>query len=78
MTEYVTAWVDDLPDLKRGEEVVRCMDCEYAHHYHPLDWRTGKPHKTLEEWYCSWHCNAEGASEVDPDGFCAWGKRRAK
>ena len=27
MTEYVTVWVDDLPDLKRGEEIVRCRDC---------------------------------------------------
>ena len=30
MAEYVTVWVDDLPDLKCGEEVVRCRDCKHA------------------------------------------------
>ena len=30
MSEYVTVWVDDLPDLKRGEEIVRCRDCKHA------------------------------------------------
>lgn len=59
-------------------EIVRCRDCEHAHHYHPLDYRTGKPHETLEEWYCDWHSNAEGASEIEPDGFCAWGERRSE
>lgn len=58
------------------EEIVRCRDCKHAHHYHPLDWRTGKPHDTLEEWYCDWHSNPEGASEIEPDGFCAWGERK--
>ena len=58
------------------EEIVRCRDCEHARHYHPLDWRTGKPHETVEEWYCEWHSNAEGASEIEPNGYCAWGERR--
>jgi hypothetical protein len=56
--------------------IVRCRDCEHARHYRPLDWRTGKPHETVEEWYCEWHSNAEGASEIDSDGFCAWGEHR--
>lgn len=73
MAEYVTVWVDDLPDLKRGEEIVRCRDCEYARHYHPFC--MGK-RSSIEEWYCQWHSNAEGASEIEPDGFCAWGKRK--
>ena len=58
------------------ERIVRCRDCEYARIMRPLDWRTGKPSAVIEEWYCQWHSNAEGASDIDPDGFCAWGKRR--
>lgn len=61
--------------IERREEIVRCRDCQNAGHYHPLDWRTGKPHETLEVWYCTWHSNPEGASEIEPDGFCAWGER---
>lgn len=57
------------------EEIVRCRDCEHARHYRHLDWRTGKPHETVEEWYCEWHSNAEGASEIEPNGYCAWGER---
>lgn len=64
-------------DTEFREEIVRCRDCEYARHYHPLDWRTGKPHETVEEWYCEWHSSPEGASEIEPDGFCAWGERRS-
>lgn len=57
-------------------KIVRCRDCVHASYYHPLDWRTGKPSETLEEWYCNWHANAEGASEIEPDGFCAWAERK--
>lgn len=55
------------------EEIVRCRDCEYARHYHPFYMGKRSP---IEEWYCQWHSNAEGASEIEPDGFCAWGERR--
>lgn len=55
-------------------EVVRCRDCKYARIMRPLDWRTGKPSTIIEEWYCEWHSNAEGASDIEPDGFCAWGE----
>lgn len=57
-------------------EIVRCRDCEYARIMRPLDWRTGKPSTVIEEWYCQWHSNPEGASDIEPDGFCAWGERR--
>lgn len=58
------------------EEIVRCRDCEHARIVRPLDWKTGKPSTVVEEWYCQWHSNAEGASDIEPDGFCAWGERR--
>ena len=54
-------------------EVVRCRDCEHARHYHPF--YMGK-RSSIEEWYCEWHSNAEGASEIEPDGFCAWASRK--
>lgn len=57
------------------ERIVRCRDCKYAHHYHPFNPYTRKPSE-IEDWYCGWHSNAEGASEIEPDGFCAWGERR--
>lgn len=68
--EALSAWYEI------NEEIVRCSDCKHARHYRPIDWRTGKPHETVEEWYCEWHSNAEGASEIEPKGYCAWGERR--
>ena len=65
MAEYVTVWVDDLPDLKRGEEIVRCRDCErFAVDQSDHDYRTG--------WWCKrWYTDM-----VKPDGFCAWACRK--
>ena len=65
MAEYVTVWVDDLPDLKRGEEIVRCRDCAcFSVDDSDHDYRTG--------WWCKrWYTDM-----VMPDGFCAWGVRR--
>lgn len=72
MSEYVTVWVDDLPDLKRGEEIVRCRDCKHA---------------TINIYgeckYCEllWLPDVDGYG-ADPqvrfpgDHFCAWGERR--
>lgn len=90
MAEYVMeydGWAEGIPvgeylkvrdamHARKREEVVRCRDCEYARIMRPLDWRTGKPSTVIEEWYCQWHSNAEGASDIDPDGFCAWGSKR--
>lgn len=59
MAEYVTVWVDDLPDLKRGERIVRCRDCKFCMSYWGAD-------------YCDFFSHVMN----DPDGFCAWGKRR--
>lgn len=87
MAEYVMeydGWAEGIPvgeylkvrdamHARKREEVVRCRDCEYARHYHPFC--MGK-RSSIEEWYCQWHSNAEGASDIEPDGFCAWGKRK--
>lgn len=74
MTEYI-GWLDEdhAPVVDMAQEIVRCRDCEHARHYHPFV--LGK-RSAIEDWYCEWHSNAEGASEVEPDGFCAWAKRR--
>ena len=72
MSEYVVEEPSDGSASWRVHElIVRCRDCEYAR-----IWRTGKPSAVIEEWYCQWHSNAEGASDIEPDGFCAWGERR--
>lgn len=76
MAEYVTEWGESVADFTVREEVVRCRDCEHARIMRPLDWRTGKPSAVIEEWYCQWHSNAEGASDIEPDGFCAWASRK--
>lgn len=90
MTEYVVDFGDEKSSAfvrlamaqaeangaRLCEEIVRCRDCKHARHYHPIDWRTGKPHETVEEWYCEWHSNAEGASEIEPNGYCAWASRK--
>lgn len=76
---YLIEIAGQMPDViyeRALQEVVRCRDCQHARHYHPLNLRTGKPCEKYEEWFCDWHSNAEGASEVEPDGFCAWGERK--
>ena len=67
---------DEWQWLPVREEIVRCRDCEHARIMRPLDWRAGKPSTVIEEWHCQWHSNAEGASDIEPDGFCAWGERK--
>lgn len=64
MSEYVTVWVDDLPDLKRGEEIVRCRDCRWA-----------KPDHSDHEHRGEYRCNM-WIADVVAYGFCfrAWRK----
>lgn len=62
MIEYVTVWVDDLPDLKRGEEIVRCSDCVWS-----------KPDQSDHE-HRELHCNM-WIADVSAEGFCSRGKR---
>lgn len=67
MTEYVCEIDETRADAmgsmpcERREEIVRCRDCKYA-------WREG----TI--------CHVFGCGDipamVEPDGFCAWGRKR--
>lgn len=60
--EFVTAYGDSA--FQRREEVVRCRDCE--HYYGVIN--------GCDEFGDKW--SGEYAN-VEPDGFCAWGERRA-
>lgn len=68
MSEYITD--------ERGEvhgEIVRCRDCK---HYESSRWYESAifpPLGTDIEHVCVFF--ADGV-KVEPDGFCAWGKRR--
>lgn len=70
MCEYVTLWVDDLPDLKRGEEIVRCRDCEHFTLEGSYRFEDGSTNVDFCEYVRGW------LLQVTPDGFCAWGERR--
>ena len=60
------------PTLVQREEIVRCRDCKYMH--------------TVRSWLgmdvdeCWLHADREsgalGKERTEPDGFCAWGKRK--
>ena len=75
MTEYATQWVDDLPDLKHGEEIVRCRDCK---HYQVVDEIFDGENDTTV-YGCQllgWKRASYGCEEpTDPEGYCAWGER---
>ena len=72
MSEYVVEEPSDSSASWRvHEHIVRCRDCKYV---------------TDESYGCKYFSHYEqGASyrwedvpaEVEPDGFCAWGERRA-
>lgn len=62
MSEYIY-WQDDSGLYKR-EEIVRCRDCRHA------DWLAVVGIGVL-------HCRYHGWTQTgDPDGFCAWAKRK--
>ena len=55
----------DVMDQRQHEEIVRCKDCEYSAY-------DGNECARIDEWDASlWF-------PVEPDGFCAWGKRSAE
>ena len=77
MSEYIVELTQKLyTDLRfrRGEEIVRCRDCEHKH--------------TVRHWLgmdvdeCWLHADREsgalGKERTEPDGFCAWGERRSE
>lgn len=65
MCEYVTVWMDDLPDLKRGEEIVRCRDCAYHEHW---EYNNSKPDRDI--------CLVYYCIDVSLDDFCSSGERK--
>ena len=52
---------------RQREEIVRCRDCKYINHH---EYNNGIKYQT-----CSYF-DSEFV-EVEPDGFCKWGERRA-
>lgn len=70
MTEYITEWVShNIEDPFVREEIVRCRDCK---HYAAHEWVIATDVSDVCHF---WHGEP---TKVAPDGFCAWGKRRAK
>ena len=61
MSEYITAWLDDIDMSHVREEIVRCRDCEYC--------------SESMAWPGAYECDFINRG-VEPDGFCAWGERR--
>ena len=68
MSEHVRIYVEGVDDYsgvaytQRREEIVRCRDCTYYDKY-PND-----------EIYVCYRFNNEQPI-VEPDGFCAWGRK---
>lgn len=74
MTEYIVRMPPDMPYEIRAEldawyvesePIVRCRDCA---NFRATD-------ETCHSW--QWH-NWDAAIEVESNGFCAWGERRAE
>lgn len=69
MSEYVTAWADDLPGMTHGEEIVRCRDCKHS------DTLESAPSVVIR--CCYKNRDKFGVPRVvGDDGFCAWACRR--
>lgn len=67
MSEYI--WEQQGCVQQRREEIVRCRDCVYyyeADNYHPQGNYTSRCCKHIDSYN----------DEVEPDGFCAWAKRK--
>ena len=64
--EFVTAYGDSA--FQRREEIVRCRDCK---HYSEHEWVFATDVSDVCHF---WHGKP---TKVEPDGFCAWGERRA-
>ena len=55
-----------------GERIVRCRDCVHMHHV-----KSWLGNYVDECWlHASTETGALGKERVEPNGFCAWGKRR--
>lgn len=72
--EGMASFVSGSTTIPVMERIVRCRDCEHAQVLHPLSPITGVP-AGIEDWRCGYFWNADDLPEVEPNGFCAWGKR---
>lgn len=61
MSEYITAWLNDIDIAHVREEIVRCKDC------------IGLV-ETWDGWECERFSGEYHRAE--PDGYCAWGIRK--
>lgn len=90
MAEYVTEWGESVADFTVREEVVRCRDCKHYTPEYGYDEDRGfglvehmwEPGGCFNPLRCStaWD-NLKGEMVpvgivTEPDGFCAWGKRK--
>lgn len=76
MTEYVCDITQDYPgipyehddfsgNIERLEEIVRCRDCAHS-------WKDG----TSCNYFSDFDDGLIIPAIVEPDGFCAWGRKR--
>lgn len=59
----MSEWICELDEGQHGkEEIIRCRDCIYS---------------VNDAMYCTEGCCDESEyRNVEPDGFCKWGRRR--
>lgn len=65
--EYESPYDPAVQAASLREEIVRCRDCDYRRR----SWNGHEPN-FIGNWFCAY----TGGHEVEPDGFCAWGKRK--
>lgn len=77
MSEYIYATDDHGNQWVKWEEIVRCRDCKlfdghYLKCFRPVLYFDDdyNPHWTDETTFAA-------VTDATPDGFCAWGERRA-
>ena len=71
MSEYIVDVRGQMPDVvyeNQREEIVRCRDCKHA----------SSSGATCYHWMTLDVFENPVPSHVEPDRFCAWGKRRNK
>lgn len=78
MTEYVYKReniCDGVYSIERtGEQIVRCRDCV---HYADHEWITSPQYGLGSDFEHVCHFWHGKPTKVAPNGFCAWGKRKA-
>lgn len=71
-------WAKYLRELHQKEPVVRCRDCKNAWTDELLEFDDDFEEYWRTAWFCTHPKTTEpGSLEVEPDGFCAWGERKA-